>query len=141
MKKNSILMPSFRNYLRIVVFRLSYKSSFVAAMKLREVAGPCGKLHGHTYEVEATIKGNELNKDGMIYDYHILRDKINNIISKLDHIYLNELEYFRNVQPTSENIAKYIFTQLDEEILETSIAIESITIVEDRNVRISYSED
>lgn len=123
------------------MFTLSYSKSFVAAMKLPNNNGPCGNLHGHTYNVTTTVARGSLNEDGMVIDYFNLAEKLNDILKKLDHKFLNELEYFKNTPPTSENIAKYIFDNIQKKLLEDQVKVTKVTISEDRDVTVSYSNN
>jgi 6-pyruvoyltetrahydropterin/6-carboxytetrahydropterin synthase len=123
------------------MFSLSYTKSFVAAMKLPENTGPCGRLHGHTYVVTALIQRTNLDKSGMVIDYHELDKVLDKVLSKLDHNFLNDLEHFKNTPPTSENIAKYIFDKISFELENHDSEVTSITIAEDRNVTVRYSKD
>ena len=120
------------------MFTLSYTQSFVAAMRLPNNTGPCGRLHGHTYEVTITVKRDELNDDGMVIDYHELGLKLDKVLAKLDHNFLNDLDHFKDIAPTSENIAKYIYLALNSELKTQGVIISKIEIAEDRNVRISF---
>jgi len=54
----------------------------------------------------------DTDKAGMVMDFKDLKKSLNTILDKLDHKYLNELPYFRKVNPTSENIAKFIYDNL-----------------------------
>jgi len=67
---------------------------------------PCSRLHGHNYTVRFWFGSNELDKNGFVIDYKEL-DEIKNFINKsLDHRHLNDVFDFN---PTSENIAKFLF--------------------------------
>lgn len=122
------------------LFKLTIKSHFVAAVKLPGYAGPCGKLHGHTYKVKAKVVANKLNQDGMIIDHYILQEKLNKILSLLDHSYLNDFEYFKGTPPTSENIAKYIFGEMHTALAKEAATLKQVKIAENENVSISYSK-
>ncbi len=67
----------------------------------------CRNLHGHNWIIYVTCKSKTLDKNGMVVDFK----KISNIIKeKLDHQYLNEK--FTGFNPTAENIAKWIQSQI-----------------------------
>lgn len=67
----------------------------------------CTNLHGHNWIVTVECKARELNADGMVTDFSIIKDKINSL---LDHAVLNEVLPFN---PTAENIAKWIVDNVD----------------------------
>ena len=85
--------------------------SFDCAHRLYDYDGKCKNIHGHTYKLEITLKGN-ISNSGMIIDFHDLNDIVNkNIINKVDHIYLNDIFDFN---PTCENLAIWIWSELSK---------------------------
>jgi len=94
------------------MFEISVEAQFSAAHKLRNYKGKCENMHGHNWRVKAIIAGGKLNNQGMVIDFSELKNKLNEVIMRLDHKYLNDIDYFKKVNPTSENIAKYIFDKL-----------------------------
>ncbi|MFH1752617.1 MAG: 6-carboxytetrahydropterin synthase QueD [Candidatus Omnitrophota bacterium] len=97
------------------MYEVVVKSDFSSAHKLREYKGKCENLHGHNWLVEAAVSSKTLNKNGLLVDFRILKEKLKDILEELDHTNLNELDDFKKKNPTSENIAKYIFDSLKEE--------------------------
>lgn len=85
---------------------------FSSAHNLRNYHGNCENLHGHNWKVEAFLESKKLDKDGMLVDFKILKGELKKILSNLDHKYINEIDYFKEVNPTSENIACYIYNEL-----------------------------
>ncbi len=94
------------------MYKVRIESHFSSAHNLREYQGECEKLHGHNWKVEAYLKSEKLNNLGMVEDFKIFRKHLNAIMDELDHEYINELEYFKTINPTSENIAQYIYDKL-----------------------------
>lgn len=66
----------------------------------------CTNLHGHNWIVNIHCKSKELNHNGMVTDFSIIKEKIMN---KLDHANMNDVI---PVNPTAENIAKWICDQI-----------------------------
>ena len=66
----------------------------------------CENLHGHNWIIEIYCKSEELDKNGMVLDFTVIKKRIK---EKLDHKYLNEIFDFN---PTAENIAKWICHEL-----------------------------
>lgn len=118
------------------MFTVSVTSEFNAAHMLRDYKGKCENLHGHNWLVEASIKGNELNETGMLVDFGDLRTHLTKVLEKLDHRFINESDYFKKINPTSENIAKYIYDELKNIYKELS----KITVWETAGSRASYEE-
>lgn len=93
------------------MFELSVSSDFAASHMLRGYEGKCKNLHGHTWKVEVVLAGDDLNDIGMVVDFALVKKQLRGFLETLDHVHLNDLPAFKDVNPTSENIAKYIFEQ------------------------------
>jgi 6-pyruvoyltetrahydropterin/6-carboxytetrahydropterin synthase len=94
------------------MYEITVHSHFSGAHRLRSLRGKCEELHGHNWKVEVSVVSNRLGKDGVVIDFGILKQKVEEILKSLDHTYLNDLPHFSEVEPSSENIAKYIFDRL-----------------------------
>ncbi len=92
--------------------KVGVKARFSAAHSLREYGGNCEKLHGHNWLVELVCSSDELNNLGMVVDFRVLKKALGEVIDKLDHSFLNDLEPFRKVNPSSENIARHIYEEV-----------------------------
>jgi 6-pyruvoyltetrahydropterin/6-carboxytetrahydropterin synthase len=93
------------------MFELTVKTEFSAAHFLRKYKGPCANLHGHNYKVALTVMGGKLNETGFVADFVDLKKHMSTVVDRLDHTCLNDLEHFKDNNPTAENIAKYIFAE------------------------------
>lgn len=98
------------------MYELTVESQFDSAHNLRRYEGPCEGLHGHTYRVQVSYRGRELDESGILVDFKQLKSALNEVISYLDHRYLNELPEFRETNPTAENIARIIFEKMREHL-------------------------
>lgn len=94
------------------MYDLTIIAEFEAAHQLPDYPGKCCRLHGHNWKVEVTVTGHELNHLGMVMDFKDLKAEVGKVIETLDHYYLNELSPFKTINPTAENIAKYIYDSL-----------------------------
>jgi len=111
--------------MRVAVFR---KAHFNAAHRLHikewsdeknmEVFGVCSNpyYHGHNYDLEVKVVGEVDPMTGMVIDLKVLKDIIEEKIEKrFDHRNLNEeIEEFKNLNPTTENICFVIWKILRE---------------------------
>ena len=101
--------------------------TFDSAHNLRDYEGACKNLHGHTYKLEVTVSG-ELDKIGMVCDFKELSTLIkDNIISKLDHKYLNEVFDFN---PTCEMMVKWMWDTCNEMFTGKQYEIKKIVLWE-----------
>jgi len=91
------------------MFELKVKSKFAGAHQLTMVGEKCENLHGHNWKVEVCVTGEKLNSAGVLADFGDIKKVVRNVVDgELDHKFLNELDMFKDMQPTSERIAVYI---------------------------------
>ncbi len=93
------------------MFEVSVEESFAAGHALRGYRGKCENPHGHNYKVRITLNGDKLDNIGLLFDFKDLKGAMNEIIDRLDHQYLNDLEPFKVLNPSAENMAKYFFDE------------------------------
>jgi len=94
------------------MFEVSVEAGFSSAHHLIEYKGKCENMHGHNWKVRASVGKDSLNGMGMVLDFVDFKKALNEILMRLDHKLLNDLPYFKKTNPTSENIAKYVYDEL-----------------------------
>jgi 6-pyruvoyltetrahydropterin/6-carboxytetrahydropterin synthase len=120
------------------MYEISIETHFSSAHRLRDYNGECERLHGHNWNVRVSIVSEKLNDLGMVMDFKELKDKTNKLMDEFDHQYLNEVPPFTELNPTTENIAKYIFDELSKIINTNSIRVSKITVWESQTSCASY---
>jgi len=112
-------------------WRLRVRTDFSAAHQLRHYQGKCEALHGHNFSVEAEVAGNRLDaKVGYLMDFKELKSRLNQVVDTLDHTCLNELPGFSTRNPTSEELARYIFKALDALLQDSPVQLCWIMVAE-----------
>ncbi len=123
------------------MFEVKVISSFCAAHYLDNYKGKCELMHGHNWKVEVIIRSKRLDSRGMVIDFKDLKKFLNDILSRLDHKLLNELPFFRKKNTTSEQIAQYIFTELNKRIKKMKNAsLKEVVVWEQENSCAVYRE-
>jgi len=122
------------------MYSLEVTTHFSAAHKLRDYQGECEALHGHNWKVVVTASGETLDHLGMLLDFKDLKRKINAIVQQLDHSYLNDIPPFDTRNPSSENIACYLFQELRKSINDENISVSQVKVWESENCAAIYSE-
>jgi 6-pyruvoyltetrahydropterin/6-carboxytetrahydropterin synthase len=116
------------------MFEVSVEAGFAAAHQLRNYRGKCENLHGHNYKVQVTVEGEDLNSIGLLADFTELKGALREITEFLDHKFLNEIEPFTEINPSAENVAKYIAdklqSQLDAGASEVPVFIAAVKVWE-----------
>lgn len=120
------------------MYKVKVRSEFSGAHNLRGYKGKCEDLHGHNWDVEVEVAAGDLDAAGMIIDFKDLKTLLDETVAGMDHKHLNEMEYFKRVNPTSENIARYIY----ESILEKrpDLGLEAVTVWETGSSSATYSK-
>jgi 6-pyruvoyltetrahydropterin/6-carboxytetrahydropterin synthase len=77
----------------------------------------------------------------MVLDFRKLKETTQAVLENLDHKYLNEIPYFAEINPSSENIAKYIFDRIKERLEGGQAKLTRVTAWESENACASYRED
>ncbi|MFO7870047.1 MAG: 6-carboxytetrahydropterin synthase QueD [Kiritimatiellia bacterium] len=120
------------------IYELSLTTYFCAAHRLRGYSGKCERLHGHNWTVSVTVRGSELDSTGMLVDFGNIRKAVKHVLKKMDHSDLNDMEAFENRNPTSENIAVYIFESLSPVFDCDRYRIHRVTVSETPSSTASY---
>jgi 6-pyruvoyltetrahydropterin/6-carboxytetrahydropterin synthase len=104
------------------MFEIWVEHTFAAGHALRNYHGKCENVHGHNYRVQVGITGPELNETGLLYDFAELKKRLRETSEYLDHQFINDLEPFDRINPSAENIAKFICEEIQKELKDTSIS-------------------
>ena len=104
------------------MFEVCVEHTFAAAHALRNYRGKCENVHGHNYRVQVGVEGKELDSNGLLYDFADLKRTLRATSEYLDHQYLNELKPFDEINPSAENIAKFICEEVQKRMNSGAIA-------------------
>ena len=123
------------------VFEICVETHFSAAHSLIGYQGNCAQIHGHNWIVEVFVRCRELNDIGIGIDFRDVRQAIKDIIKDLDHSYLNEYPEFKNTNPSSENIANFLYRELGGKINSDNVKISKVKVSETRGAGAYYWEE
>ncbi|HPU29936.1 MAG TPA: 6-carboxytetrahydropterin synthase QueD [Syntrophorhabdaceae bacterium] len=122
------------------MFTLYITDTFSAAHRIEEYHGKCEELHGHNFKVEVLFEGDKLGPGGMLINFKVLKNLLKDILSSLDHKYLNEIEFFKKRACSSEYIAVYIYNGLKKLIDNLNIRLHEVRVWESESAYASYRE-
>lgn len=122
------------------MFELTIESSFSSAHNLREYDGACERLHGHNWRVELHLEAEKLDQCGLAIDFKLLKGELNKVIDGLDHRYLNELTPFDTLNPSAENLAKYIFEKLSKSLNDGNLRVSLVRVWESDHAAAAYHD-
>lgn len=123
------------------MYTITVRSEFNSAHRLRDYHGKCEDLHGHNWSVEVSASGLQLDHTGMVVDFTKLKKDLADILDELDHKFLNDLDYFKKINPTSENIAKWIYDNLKSSCQKYNINLAKVTVWETSSSSACYEEN
>ncbi len=120
--------------------RITARYTFDAAHRLCDSAldsagndrvyGPCSRIHGHTYRLEVSLRGDTLIH-GMLIDFGRVDAVVNErIIDRLDHRVINEVAELAGNTTTAEDIAQWIWSELDGVFAEDGVTLDEVTLYE-----------
>ena len=120
------------------MYELRVTTDFAAAHQLTMVGAKCENLHGHNWKIEVCVKGEALDKGGVLMDFGIIKKNLADIMDELDHKFLNELDIFAKCPPSSENIARIIAEKLGSAVNTEKARVHSVTAWESNNASATY---
>ena len=95
------------------MFEVTIEESFAAGHALRNYHGKCENVHGHNYRCQVTVEGADVDENGLLVDFVELKKVVHSVLDRLDHQWLNDFPPFDAINPSAENIAKYIFEEVN----------------------------
>jgi 6-pyruvoyltetrahydropterin/6-carboxytetrahydropterin synthase len=122
------------------VYELKIVTHMAAAHRLRDYEGGCEKLHGHNWKIEVVVQGGELGQNGLLIDFKRIKEATAGLLQDLDHSFLNDVEPFKKVNPSSENIARHIYESLSLDLNDGNVKVSKVTAWESETASATYME-
>jgi 6-pyruvoyltetrahydropterin/6-carboxytetrahydropterin synthase len=122
------------------MYDLKVTSGFSSAHALRGYNGKCENIHGHNWQVELSVSSDSLNEIGLAIDFKLLKKYLNEVMETLDHKFLNETDFFKEANPSAENIAKYIYEEIEKKMIinKTNVLVKKVGVYETKSSMASY---
>lgn len=123
------------------IYELYIETHFSAAHALKGYPGDCARLHGHNWIIRVYVRCRRLNDIGIGLDFRVIKNHVREVLQALDHANISELPQFCQMNPSSENIARYLFEELGKRINTEGIAVSKIQVSETPNAGVVYWEE
>ncbi len=123
------------------MFELDVIREFSSAHCLKGYCGNCSEKHGHNWSVQVFIRSEKLDEIGIAVDFKALKRELDALLGELDHKDLNSIPPFDKLNPTSENIAMYIYKRLSGKLNGTGVKVYRVRVGENASSGASYFED
>jgi 6-pyruvoyltetrahydropterin/6-carboxytetrahydropterin synthase len=123
------------------MYEVKIVTQFAAAHRLENFKGKCEDLHGHNWKVEVFLVGNELDQTGLLMDFGVVKARTKQVLEEIDHKYLNELAAFQDCNPSSENLARYLYERLGSIFNRAGVKVRRVDVWESDTSCASYYQD
>ena len=121
------------------MFTISVETHFWASHQLVLSDGSKEPVHYHNWFVTAEVSSEKLNDMAVVMDFHELKQMVDNIAAELDNNALNETACFRQNIPSAENVAKYIYDKLTNDLPE-DVKLRNVKVVEQVGCAAKFGE-
>lgn len=123
------------------MYEVFVEREFAAAHYLRDYPGNCEHLHGHNWIVRAFVRAEKLNEIHVGIDFRDLKKALDSVLEELDHTNINDHPAFQDRNPSSENIAYFIYHSLKERLQHIEgVEVAKVTVCETPKTGVTYSE-
>jgi 6-pyruvoyltetrahydropterin/6-carboxytetrahydropterin synthase len=122
------------------MYEVKIITKFSSAHQLRLYDGKYENLHGHNWGATVIVEAEELDAMGVGIDFVVLKKKVDSILSKLDYQNINEVPPFDKLNPSAENIARWLFDALNADIKTKTIRVKRVEIREMDECGAAYYE-
>ena len=96
------------------MFEVTIEETFAAGHALRNYHGKCENVHGHNYRCQVSLEGDQLDSIGLLVDFVEMKRVVHTVLDRMDHQWLNEFPPFDVLNPSAENMAKYIHDEVKQ---------------------------
>ena len=123
------------------MYEVKIVTQFAAAHRLENFNGKCESLHGHNWKVEVFLAGKDLDGTGLLMDFGLVKARTKEVLEEIDHKYLNELAAFQDRNPSSENLACYLYERLGAILNSDRVKVRRVNVWESDTSCASYYQD
>jgi len=123
------------------MYEVKIVTQFAAAHRLENFNGKCESLHGHNWKVEVFLAGKDLDGTGLLMDFGLVKARTKEVLEEIDHKYLNELAAFQDRNPSSENLACYLYERLGAVFNYDGVKVRRVDVWESDTSCASYYQD
>jgi 6-pyruvoyltetrahydropterin/6-carboxytetrahydropterin synthase len=120
------------------MYEIEVTDHFSSAHRLREQGSACERMHGHNWFVTVTLRCGELDSIGLGIDFKVVKEILREVLGGLDHRDLNEVQPFDQINPSTENLARYVFERLAERLSDAPVRMYKVRISEGPNTAATY---
>ncbi len=119
-------------------FEVYVESNFSAAHRLIGYPGDCASMHGHNWTVRLFVSCERLGETGLAIDFRDIKRALEKVLTDFDHTTLNDLPAFHTINPTAENIAKFLYGAMQKNIDRDGVRVSAVMVAETPDAGVFY---
>ena len=123
------------------VFEIYVQTHFSAAHALNGYPGDCARVHGHNWIIDVFVRCEKLDDIGIGIDFRDIKKSVKSVLKGLDHFNLNDLPAFQDINPTSENIARFLYRELSLQLNSDTVTVSKVKVSETPGAGAFYWEE
>jgi len=124
------------------MFEVTIEETFAAGHALRNYHGKCENVHGHNYRCQVTLAGAELDSTGLLVDFVELKKVVHAVLDRMDHQWLNDFPPFDTLNPSAENMARYIYDEVSTGLPKRAgVRVDAVKLWETDTASATYRRD
>jgi 6-pyruvoyltetrahydropterin/6-carboxytetrahydropterin synthase len=112
------------------MWEISQETCVAAAHQLRFAPGEGERLHGHNWRIKATVRAERLDSSGFVLDFNALAATLRALVEPYEHVFLNEIAPFDDLNPTAENIARVVADNLAAKVDDDRVKVFKVEVWE-----------
>jgi 6-pyruvoyltetrahydropterin/6-carboxytetrahydropterin synthase len=120
------------------MWEITQETVVAAAHQLRFAPGEGERLHGHNWRIKAVVRAKELDARGFVVDFHDLGVALRSLVEPYEHVFLNEIAPFDDVNPTAENIARVVADNLAAKLDDGRVRVVRVEVWENDQCSATY---
>ena len=120
------------------MFEVTIEETFAAGHALRNYKGKCENVHGHNYRCQVTMAGEQLDDIGLLVDFVELKRVVHVVLDRMDHQWLNEFPPFDRLNPSAENMAKFIYDEVSAGLGNSNARVSGVRLWETDTASATY---
>ena len=120
------------------MWEISQETCVAAAHQLRFAPGEGERLHGHNWRIKAVVQAKELHHSGWVLDFNELGATLRALVEPYEHVFLNEIAPFDDLNPTAENLARVVADNLAAKVDDGRVKVVRVEVWENDTCSATY---
>jgi len=120
------------------MWEISTETVVAAAHRLRQTPGEGERLHGHNWRIRAVVRATELAPTGWVLDFNHVATVLRALVEPYEHVFLNEIPPFDDLNPTAENLARIVAEGLAAKLDDERVRVARVDVWENDACCASY---